>query len=173
MCVLYTCSVYAYIIVYIYETHTSHFQSAVPSTCFMTRCVRDAQWKCIFRGYKETSQGWVCVLFSCLGFKRIFFLQQKGSFWFPWLCGCWFVFMVSSRCFLTNKFTFHVPTYTHAFCRLSVCNTHLECFSSWNILSNVCKSGQYRRGFFLSYDIKKAKLSGIAEVPFTDSPFYR
>lgn len=107
------------------------------------------------------------------GLKGFFFLQQKRSFWFPWLCGCWFVFMVSSRWFLTNKFTFHVPTYTHAFCCLSVCNTHLECFSSWNILSNVCKSGQYRRGFFLSYDIKKAKLSGIAEVPFTDSPFYR
>lgn len=77
--------------------------------------------------YSERVQRNFSVLSVCLvlmfGVWKEFFLQQKGSFWFSWQCEHWLAFMGSSRYISTNKLAFQVPTYTLAFCCLSVTHT--------------------------------------------------
>lgn len=148
VCILYPYIAYMYIY-YAVHVWNSHF--SLPVRCsfhmFCDSCVCDAQGKCILKGYKETSQGWICVLFSCLGFEKKFSDSKRevsGSLGYVNIG----LFSWSHQgAFQLISLLFQVPTYTQAFCCLSVCNTHLECFSSWNILSNIWKSGKYRRVF--------------------------
>lgn len=123
VCILYLYIVYMYI--YSVQVWNSHF--SLPVCCsfhmFYDSCVHDAQWECILKGYKETSQGWICVLCSCLGFEKNFSDSKRevsGSL------GCVNIGLFSwshQGAFPLISLLFQVPTYTQPFCCLSVTHT--------------------------------------------------
>lgn len=141
------CIIIVYTYIYIWSPHFSLLMCC--SFCmFYYGCVHDAQWKCILKGHKETSQCRVCVLFSCLEFERNFSYNKKEVSGSLDKCEQWLAFISSSRYISTNKFTDFSSTHVYSSLLLSVCNTQFECFNCWNILSNICKSKLYRRFFY-------------------------
>lgn len=173
MCVFYN---YIWCVCLYYSVHpwNPHFSLPVCCSChvFCGSCVRDAQWRCILKGDKRNLSGLNLCLVLMLGAWKEVFSDSKREVSGSPDCVSIALFSWSHQgAFQLISLLFKYP---HVVKLSAVCNTHLECFNGWSILSNICKSGKYKRVFFLSCDIKKAKLNGIAKslswiVLFIDS----